>query len=301
MDSPLDVAQVEKAFGGRTVLKGVSFSLEPSEVLGYLGPNGSGKTTTIRIAMGAIRASSGRIRIFGLDSWSQRPDAHRTLGYVSGEPNFDPALTGTETMRFVSELRGEDPGKGFLDELVETLDFDPSHKVGALSRGNRQKLAIILAMMHRPSLLILDEPSTGLDPIAKQSFMTLVRNVTREGGSVLLSSHVLSEVEQIAQRVAIIRDGVLIEVQLIEELRARALHRIVVQFEGPSPVHEILQLPGVCDVEADERRLACGLPRSSLRQLISILSRVEVSDLEVREADLEAHFLQLYRKDDHVR
>lgn len=300
METPLEVVQVEKAFGDRLVLNGISFSLKPGEILGYLGPNGSGKTTTIRIVLGAIKATSGQARIFGLDSWSGRANAHRRLGYVSGEPSFDPALTGRETIRFVAELREEIPSGEFLEELLEMLDFDPSHRVGTLSRGNRQKLAIILAMMSRPSLLILDEPSSGLDPIAQQSFISLVRNATVQGASVLLSSHVLSEVEQIAQQVAIIRDGVLIEVQRIEELRARALHRVVIRFQGTSPVPELLQLPGVCDVEADEHSLACGVPRSSLNQLLTILSRVEIVDVEIREADLEAHFLQFYRRVEHV-
>ena len=227
--------------------------------MGYLGPNGAGKTTTIRLLLGLIRPTAGRAEIFGLDCQRQAVEAHRRLAYVAGEASLWPSLTGAETLHLLGRVQGRVDAT-YRDELIGRFDLDPSKKVRAYSKGNRQKLILIAALMTRPELLVLDEPTSGLDPLMEQAFRHCVHEARERGQTIFLSSHILSEVEALCDRVGILREGLLVEMGTLAEMRHLSALTVEATFEGPVP--DISGVPGVSSVEVVGHLAAMPGPRN---------------------------------------
>src|SRR5256884_4974218 len=249
--SIIEVEGLTKSYGGKRGIIDVSFQVGEGEVFGFLGPNGAGKTTTIRVLMALLRADSGTARIAGLDSWDRSLEVKRLLGYVPGEPSLDPNLTGGQLLEYFANLRGG-VDQAYLETLIERLDLDPSRKFRQYSTGNKRKVVLIQAFMHRPRVLILDEPTSGLDPLNQQEFDGMVKEAREEGHTVFLSSHVLSEVEKTCTRVGIIREGHLVRIGDVAELKDIKRYEITISFAHPIPVDAFTKLDGVTDVERSE-------------------------------------------------
>jgi ABC-2 type transport system ATP-binding protein len=292
-DQVVRVCALTKVYGRTTALRDVSLTIGAGEVFGYLGPNGAGKTTTIRLLMGLLRPTSGSATVLGHDVWSDSVEVHRRTGYVPGEPVLYDRLTGRQHVEYFSHLRGQHDTK--RARLVsQRLDLDLDRPARALSKGNRQKLAIVLAVMSAPSLLILDEPTSGLDPFAQEEVLTLLREHTAEGGTVLLSSHVLAEVQRIADRVGILRAGSLIAVERLGELRAKSMHHVAARLADDVTVDEFTAISGLRDLVVADGSVACRAPQTALDALVKQLSRHRIIDLECAEAELEETFLAYY-------
>jgi ABC-2 type transport system ATP-binding protein len=281
---------LSKDYGAVHALRGLDLEVTQGEVVGYLGPNGAGKTTTIRLLLGLIRPTAGRAEIFGLDTRRQAVQAHQRLAYVAGEANLWPSLTGTETLHLLGRVQGR-VDAAYRDELIERFDLDPSKKVRAYSKGNRQKLMIIAALMTRPDLLVLDEPSNGLDPLMEQVFRRSVEEARQRGQTVFLSSHILSEVEALCDRVGILRDGVLVEMGTLAQLRHLSAVTVEATFNGTVP--DLTRVPGVSSVEQTGRVVRCQV-RGTVEPLLKVLADAGVRELLSREPSLEELFLAHY-------
>jgi len=291
--SMVQLAGLTKRFGRNTALDDVTLTIGSGEVFGYLGPNGAGKTTTIRLLMGMLRPTSGTASVLGMDTWRESRDVHRVVGYVPGEPALYDRLTGHQHVAYCAHLRHRDDS-GRAAEVADRLELDLGKPARTLSRGNRQKLAIVLAVMSRPRLLVLDEPTSGIDPLVQQVFHSILREHTAGGGSALFSSHVLGEVERVADRIGVVRGGKLVAVERLQDLAARSLHRVRARFAGDVSVAEFTGVPGVRDVLVDGRTLSCNAPQSALDALLKRVSAREVEDFECSEAPLEETFLSYY-------
>ena len=221
-----------KQYGGTLALDGLDLAITEGEVYGYLGPNGAGKTTTIRLLLGLHRPTGGRAKLFGVDAWGDPVRAHRRVAYVAGEPFLWPSLTGAETLDFLAQVHGG-VDTGYRDELVERFALDSNKKIRALSKGNRQKVQLIAALSTRADLLLLDEPTAGLDPLMEMVFRDCVQEAKARSQTVFLSSHILSEVEVLCDRVGILRAGRLVEQGTLAELRHLSAQTVDVTFEGP--------------------------------------------------------------------
>lgn len=288
------LVQLTKRFGDALALDRVDVEIPAGEVFGYLGPNGAGKSTTLRLIMGLLRPSGGRAFVLGFDTWRQAGPAQRLTGYVPGDPALYPKLTGAEHIDYVSALR-RTQGRPSATRLAARLDLDLSRRAGVLSKGNRQKLAIVLALMHRPKLLVLDEPSTGLDPFAREELLALIREHAGEGGTVLLSSHVLDEVQKIADRVGILRAGRLIAVERLGDLRARSLHHVSARLDdGVAAEAEFAAISGIRDLAVSGDHIEMKAPQDRLDEVVKRLAHRKVIDLECTEADLEETFTAFY-------
>ena len=292
-DPPVELVGLTKRFGRTLALDRASLRIEPGEVLGYLGPNGAGKTTTIRLLAGLLRPTEGRATIYGLDCWHDAVAVHRRIGYVPGDPSLYRRLTGRAHVEYVGRLRGEVP-LAEAQTLAERLDLDLDRPAGQLSRGNRQKLAVVLAWMSGPDLLVLDEPTSGLDPLVQREFDGLLREHTARGGSVLLSSHVLGEVQRLADRIAVLRTGRLVAVEQLHELMQKSLHRFRASFSDEVRAQEFAGIPGVRDVQVSDHTLTCQAPQSALDQLLKRVAAHRVEDVECTETELEETFLTYY-------
>jgi ABC-2 type transport system ATP-binding protein len=274
----------------------LSFAVKPGEVFGYLGPNGAGKTTTIRTMLDFIRPTSGRVALFGLDSRDDAVEIHRRIGYLPGELALYEKLTGAELLQHFAALRGR-VDLSYVRELAERFDCDLSVRIRSLSHGNKQKVALIQAFMHRPELLVLDEPTTGLDPIVQQEFHRAVEEVRTDGRTVFLSSHVMPEVERLCDRVAIIREGRLVAVEDVGEMKSKAVRTLDIHFAKPVPAEAFAQLPGVREIAAqgDVLHMTVAGP---LDAIVKEAARHEVVDLESHEPSLEEIFLAFYGKEE---
>jgi ABC-2 type transport system ATP-binding protein len=281
---------LSKRYGDVTVLNDLALEVQAGEVLGYLGPNGAGKTTTIRLLLGLIRPSGGRAEIFGFDCHRQPVEAHRRLAYVAGEASLWPSLTGAETLHLLARVQGR-VDAAYRDELVTRFELDPSKKVRAYSKGNRQKLILIGALMARPDLLVLDEPTTGLDPLMEQAFRQCIHEAKDRGQTVFLSSHILSEVEALCDRVGILRAGKLVEMGTLAEMRHLSSLTIEATFDGPAP--DLTQVPGVSAVHIDGRVMRCQV-MGTVEPLLKVLAAAGVHGLLSREPSLEELFLSHY-------
>jgi len=263
-------------------------------VFGFLGPNGAGKTTTIRLILDLIRPTAGRLEVFGLNVRRASVEIRSRAGYLPGDLHLYERLTPREYLRYVAALRGLD-GLGEGEALAERFELELDRPIKALSKGNRQKVGLVQAFLHHPDLLLLDEPTAGLDPLVQQTFNELLREVAAEGRTVFLSSHILSEVQCLADRVAIIREGTLELVEAVEALRARAFVRVEATFSTPPPEEAFANLPGVRELARRGPVVLLAL-EGSADPLIKALARYEVLALDSHEADLEDFFLTLYRK-----
>jgi len=264
--------------------------VEPGEVIGYLGPNGAGKTTTIRLLLGLIRATSGRAEIFGVDCQSDPVEAHKRVAYVPGDVSLWPGLTGTETLHLLGRVHGS-VDVAYRDELIERFDFDPSKKVRAYSKGNRQKLILIAGLMTRANLLLLDEPTSGLDPLMERVFRDCLTEGHDRGQTVFLSSHILSEVEATCDRVAILRAGELVEVGTLKQMRHLSAVHVEAEMDGHVP--DLAAIPGVRGVEVHGKRVSCQVS-GSMEPLLAALTKAGVRHLTSREPSLEELFLAHY-------
>ena len=281
---------LSKRYGSVHAIEDLDLEVAEGEVVGYLGPNGAGKTTTIRLLLGLIRPSAGRAEIFGLDCQRQVVEAHRRLAYVAGEASLWPSLTGAETLHLLGRVQGR-VDDTYRDELIGRFDLDPSKKVRACSKGNRQKLILIAALMTRPELLVLDEPTSGLDPLMEQAFRHCVHEARERGQTIFLSSHILSEVEALCDRIGILREGLLVEMGTLAEMRHLSALTIEATFEGPVP--DITGVPGVSSVEVVGHFVRCHV-RGTIEPLLKVLAASGVQELLSREPSLEELFLAQY-------
>ena len=281
---------LSKRYGDTLALDGLDLEVREGEVYGYLGPNGAGKTTTIRLLLGLHRPTSGRAELFGVDAWRDPVGAHRRVAYVAGEPFLWPAMTSAETFAFLERLHGG-VDAAYRDDLVERFQLDTRKRIRALSKGNRQKVQLIAALATRADLLLLDEPTSGLDPLMEMAFRDCVKEARARGQSVFLSSHVLSEVEAVCDRVGILRDGRLVDQGTLQELRHLSAQTVEVAFAGAAPE---LNLPaGVHVVSAGPRALRFEVS-GSVGPLIAALAQHPVETLTSREPSLEEIFLHHY-------
>ena len=281
---------LSKRYGTLYALRDLDLELAEGEVVGYLGPNGAGKTTTIRLLLGLIRPTKGRAEIFGLDCQRQTVAAHRRLAYVAGEASLWPALTGAETLHLLGRVQGRvDPA--YRDELIARFELEPAKKIRAYSKGNRQKLILIAALMTRPELLVLDEPTNGLDPLMEQAFRHCIHEAKERGQTVFLSSHILSEVEALCDRVGILRDGVLVEMGTLAQMRHLSALTVEATFDGSLP--DLSGIPGVTAVAADGRVVRLQV-QGTIEPLLKVLAAAGVRELLSREPSLEELFLAHY-------
>jgi ABC-2 type transport system ATP-binding protein len=279
-----------KRYGDVAALDHLDLEVAPGEVVGYLGPNGAGKTTTIRLLLGLINPTEGRGEIFGLDCRRQPVQAHRRLAFVAGEANLWPALTGAETLRLLGRVQGR-VDEAYREELVARFELDPAKKVRAYSKGNRQKVILIAALMTRADLLVLDEPTSGLDPLMEQAFREAIREARDRGQTVFLSSHIMSEVEALCDRVAILREGKLVETGTLAQLRH--LSALTVEATFSATVPDLSAVPGVSSVQVDGRVVRCQV-RGPVAPLLKVLADAGVMELLSREPSLEELFLAQY-------
>jgi ABC-2 type transport system ATP-binding protein len=279
-----------KRYGGVAALDHLTIEIARGEVVGYLGPNGAGKTTTIRLLLGLIRPTEGRGEIFGLDCQRQPVEAHRRLAYVAGEANLWPSLTGAETLHLLGRIHGQ-VDDAYRDELISRFDLDPTKKVRAYSKGNRQKVILIGALMVRPDLLVLDEPTSGLDPLMERAFRHCIHDARERGQTVFLSSHIMSEVEALCDLVGILRNGKLIEMGTLAQMRHLSALSVEATFEAVIP--DLSQVPGVTSIDRDGRVVRCQV-RGSVEPLLKILAAAGVTRLVSREPSLEELFLAQY-------
>jgi ABC-2 type transport system ATP-binding protein len=297
MAAIIEVENLTKSYGSKRGIAGVSFSVEEGEVFGFLGPNGAGKTTTIRVLMALLHANSGAARIAGLDCWKDSLQIKRLTGYMPGEPALDPNLTGGQILEYFAHLRGG-VDQSYLKQLVERFELDTSRKFRQYSTGNKRIVVLIQAFMHRPRLLILDEPTSGLDPLNQQEFDRMVKEASDEGRTVFLSSHVLSEVEKTCTRVGIIRDGSIVRIGDVAEVKAIKRYEITITFAGPVPAETFKTLEGVADVETLDNGHAVRLAmQGSADAVIKAAANFPVVSLTSYEPSLEDIFLRYYEAD----
>lgn len=288
-----------KSYGRNRGISDLNIEIEQKEVFGFLGPNGAGKTTTMRVLMGLLRPSGGRATIDGLDCWSQAKAIKRLVGYLPGEFAFDGSMRGSQIITYLANLRGGVDLR-FVDSLIERLDLDPDKKFREYSRGNKQKIGLIQAFMHKPRLLILDEPSSGLDPLNQQTFYQLVAEARENGQTVFLSSHILSEVEQTCDRVCIIREGRLVTINPVASLKSMRQYKVTLRF--PTTVSPTI-FTGVESV-LRSRTLGTGQTveltvQGDLQAVISIAAQHSAISINTHEPTLEEIFLKYYEQD-HV-
>jgi ABC-2 type transport system ATP-binding protein len=289
VDAPAIVTEaLSKRYGRQRGILDLDLEVRPGEIFGYLGPNGAGKTTTIRLLLDLIRPTSGSASMLGLDSHHDSLAIRRRVGYLPGELSLYGNLTGAETLRYMGNLRGGLDWT-YVQDLAKRLDCDLTRPIHALSSGNRQKVGLIQAFMHRPELLIMDEPTRDLDPLVQQVFHQMVLEAKQEGRTVFLSSHVLPEVERVCDRVGILREGRLVAVEEITTLKGRALRRLEVRFASPVPREAFSSLAGMRDLRVEGPVLHCTV-QGPLDPLVKALARFPVLELDSREASPRASY-----------
>jgi ABC-2 type transport system ATP-binding protein len=292
MSNAITVSGLVKTFGTTVALDGLDLEVQTGEVHGFLGPNGSGKSTTIRILLGLLRADRGKVELLGGDPWHEAAALHRRLAYVPGEVALWPNLTGGEVIDLLARLRGgvDQRRRG---ELLERFDLDPTKKTRSYSKGNRQKVALVAALASDVELLLLDEPTSGLDPLMEAQFRSVVAAERDRGRTVLLSSHILSEVEHVCDRVSIIRDGHLVESGTLAELRHLTRTEVDAELAVPVPA-DLAHLAGVHDVAVEGRRFRCQVDDHALSALLGRLSELGVVALTSSPPTLEQLFMRHY-------
>ncbi|TDD38979.1 ABC transporter ATP-binding protein [Nonomuraea terrae] len=290
MTAVVQAEGLTKYYGRRRGLEDLTLDIQPGEIFGYLGPNGAGKTTTLRLLLDVIRPTRGLVRVLGGDP--REPGVRSRIGYLPGELALEGRERAGEYLRFLGRIRGGVPASR-IDELAERFEADLSVQMRKLSKGNKQKIGLIQAFMHEPEFLILDEPTGGLDPLVQQEFLALLREVRKSGRTVLMSSHVLAEVENVSDRVGIVRDGRLVAVEDVAALREKAVRRIELHFDAPVPAADFQGLPGVRDLRVEGAGVRCtidGRPDA----LIKAAARHTVVHIVSAEPDLEEIFLTYY-------
>ncbi len=291
--SVLQVQEVTKKFGSFTALDGVSLTLNDGEVYGFIGPNGAGKTTTIRILLGILQATSGKVEIFGKDAWKDAVKIHERIAYVPGDVSLWSNLTGGEVIDLFCNLHGT-ANRRKRTQLLERYDLDPTKKCRTYSKGNRQKVALVAALASDADLFILDEPTSGLDPLMEKIFQEDVRILKQEGKSVLLSSHILTEVEELCDKVSIIRQGKVIETGTLEELRHLA--RSIIYVETKEPIADLEKQNGIFNVQKKGNGTEFQVDFQNMDETIAFISKFHVMRLESAPPTLEDLFISHYDK-----
>ncbi|HEU4868794.1 MAG TPA: ABC transporter ATP-binding protein [Actinomycetota bacterium] len=292
----LRAEELVKDYGKTRALAGVTLAVEPGEVFGFIGPNGAGKSTTIRIFLDLLRPTSGVVEVFGQNPRDAGPELRRRIGYLPGELVLPAKRKAGEFLAHLANLRGG-AGADLIEPLSRRLGLNLDKTIKSLSKGNKQKVGVVQAFMHHPELLILDEPTSGLDPLLQQEVMALVREATAGGSTVFMSSHVLSEVEEIASRVGILRSGRMVDVDSIDELRRRAGQEVRLRFASPVTAREFTALPGVTDVVVGDSTVSLVL-RGEPNALLKTAARHHVVGWSAQNRDLEELFLDFYRTEE---
>jgi len=291
MANAIEAAGLRKQFGSTRALDGLDLTVRGGEVHAFLGPNGAGKTTTIRILLGLLRKDGGDITLLGGDPWKDATTLHSRLAYVPGDVTLWPGLTGGEIIDLLTRLRGGGGDPKRRQQLIEQFDLDPTKKARAYSKGNRQKVALVAALASDAELLVLDEPTAGLDPLMEATFRDLINAERREGRTVLLSSHILAEAEALADRVTIIRAGRTVETGTLADMRHLTRTTIDAELAGPLSLGS---LPGIHDAVLDGDRLRCEVDNAALTDVLRALSAAGVRTLTCRPPTLEELFLRHY-------
>lgn len=286
---------LSKRYRGATsfAIKDLTLEVKIGEIYGFLGPNGAGKSTTIRTLMNFIRPTGGAAQILGLDILEQSVQIKHSVGYLASDMAMYPKMTGAQYLKYASELQGLEDTK-YQRELINLLKAETNQRLGSLSRGNRQKFAIIQAFMHKPKVLILDEPSSGLDPLMQEAFYDLLKTAKTGGAAIFMSSHIMSEVQKVCDRVGIVRDGRLVIERNINEMAKEAAHTFEITFKDTPPVSELKHLPGVQIADSSKNQVTIHL-HGELPPLLSLLGKYNVIRLEVRQLDLEELFMHFYQ------
>jgi ABC-2 type transport system ATP-binding protein len=292
MTAVIQTEQLTKTYGIHRGITEVDLDVQEGEIYGFLGPNGAGKTTTMRVLLDLIRPTSGRAEVFGIETTADPVAIHRRVGYLPGEFDLYDRLTGTDTLRYFANLRGG-VNPAYVAELVERLDLDPSRRFREYSKGNKQKVGLIVALQHKPDLLILDEPTSGLDPLVQQTFFSIVREARGEGRTVFLSSHIIGEVDRTCDRVAIIREGRLVQVDRVENVRRLAFHHVELTFSSPVATASFTELDGVSHVTTEGAivRMRVSGP---IGAVLAAATPHGLVDVVSREPNLEDVFLAQY-------
>jgi ABC-2 type transport system ATP-binding protein len=292
MTSIIRTEKLTKSYGAHRGIVDLDLDVAQGEVFGFLGPNGAGKTTTIRALLDLIRPTSGKAFVFDIETTVDPVAIHRRVGYLPGEFALYDRLTGAQTIEYFANLRGGvDPA--YQKALVERLDLDLTRRFKEYSKGNKQKVGLVIALQHRPDLLILDEPTSGLDPLVQQSFFSTLRELVAEGRTVFLSSHILSEIEKSCDRVAIIREGRLVKIGTVDALRDLAHHQVELRFSGPVPSAVFAALSGVSDVQVEDHVLRLRV-NGPIAGVVRAAAQFELLDFVSREPSLEETFLAQY-------
>jgi polyether ionophore transport system ATP-binding protein len=291
IEPAISISGLRKSFGRTHALEGLDLTVRSGEVHGFLGPNGAGKTTTIRVLLGLLRADEGAVTLLGGDPWSDAVVLHRRLAYVPGDVNLWPNLTGGETIDLLTRLRGP-VDRRRRDELLDRFDLDPTKKARAYSKGNRQKVALVAGLASDVELLVLDEPTSGLDPLMEVVFQDCIREIRAEGRTVLLSSHILAEVEALCDRVTIIRLGRTVETGSLDELRH--LTRTFISAQTDAPPTQLEALPAVHNLRVDDHRVEFDIDTEHLDLALRRLTELGVRSLRVQPPTLEELFLRHY-------
>jgi ABC-2 type transport system ATP-binding protein len=294
MAAIIAVNDLTKSYGRSRGVTHVTFSVEQGTVFGFLGPNGAGKTTTIRVLMGLLHPTSGHASVGGLDCWGRSVEVKKLVGYLPGELSLDPNLTGGQILEYFANLRGG-VDRAFAESLIARLELDTTKRFREYSRGNKQKVGLVQAFMHKPKLLILDEPTSGLDPLNQQEFNRMVAETRADGRTIFLSSHILPEVEQVCDRVGIIREGELVRLDAVSALKDLRHHEVEITFAGPAPVEAFKALPGVASAESAH---GASVARLTVQGDLGAVLRVAVErgavNLTTHEPSLEDIFLRYY-------
>jgi len=286
----IEATGLSKRYGTRRGIEEVEFSVREGEVFGFLGPNGAGKTTTIRLLLGFLSPTAGRATIFGLDTWTEAAAVHERLAYLGSDPGYLGGLTAAQQLDYLADLRGL--SKGAWRKLAERLELDSTVRIRKLSRGNRQKIGVVAAFMGDAPLLVLDEPTTGLDPLMQREFLSLVSEVRASGRTVFLSSHNLVEVERACDRVGIIREGRLSDIQAVTELLGEHLRSVNLMLTGPAP-DAAFELPNVEIVARTTHEIHL-MVRGDVNPLLERIAGLEVADITITTPDIEDVFLRHY-------
>jgi ABC-2 type transport system ATP-binding protein len=289
------IDKLQKSYGKVQAVRGISMSVERGEIFGFLGPNGAGKTTTIRCMLDVIRPSAGTIRVLGMDAQRDTLALHQRIGYIPGDVRLPGQMTGKQIINYFSRLQGRQPV--LLDDLVARFDVEMKRQLKGYSKGMRQKIGIVLGFMCDPDVLILDEPSSGLDPLLQRTFNEFLLEEQARGKTIFMSSHIMSDVEKVCQRVAVIRQGELVTVEEVEKLREKAGQRVTVEFGDTVAPEELARIPGVSTVSKSNNNSSYHFSVSgNMDPLIKALSRHEVVRLQAEEAPLEEVFLKFYEE-----
>ena len=294
MEKIVEVKNLTKKFGKFTALDGVNLSLNQGEIHGFIGPNGAGKTTTIRVILGILKATKGDVSVFGMDAWQDAVAIHKKVAFVPGDVSLWDNLTGGEVIDLFIKLQGTH-NQTRKEELIKKFNFDPTKKCITYSKGNRQKVALIAALSSDADLYILDEPTSGLDPLMEEVFKECIHELKKENKTILLSSHILSEVEELCDQISIIREGKIIETGTMKDLRH--LHRTNITVETKKKVTGLSKLKGIHDIEDQDGVLTFNVDNDNVGSIITHLSKFDIINLISVPPSLEELFMTHYKSD----